>query len=423
MRNLLAALALLLTPVFAFAMPAGFPGAVRAQTREALSRMQGFDEGKAWIVKAGVHVEDLSASLLAQYEEPRKDGGVGRILISRAALDRSWRSLHAQGVPEAEAARLVGWMLVPSLLHEAQHAIQVHAMSRDVGLNLYALEFEIEAEAVGMTAYLQILDRFPDVGRHPFFVKTQNNVSLDVWRSGFEAFADETAKYYPRVPGVRGGGVASLLRMSRDMQESAIADIDEILESKERPDEEHQLHAMRAAAAEQLALLDDPARTAALVRFLEEREAAARRLWTVWDRLDPARRAKRGEGAPGALASASLDAARSLSAASPVHHADEIRGHLAAAGRAAASAADPVLRRRVELQRRAFPQEVRAYVRNVIRSNAALSEDPAKFEADMKEYLESLRGKLTAEELQEARSLVREELRRARAVPPPPGRA
>lgn len=423
MRLLSAAFVLVLGPVQAAAMPAGFAGAVRAEALEALTRMEGFAENKAWLDKTGIHIEDLPVSLMAQYEEPRKEGGVGRTLVARHALERSWLSLSSQGVPEAEAARLVGWMLVPSLLHEAQHAIQVHAMSQKVGLSFYALELEIEAEAVGMTAYLQILARFPEMGRHPFFVKTQNNSSLDLWRSGFGAFAADMAKSYPRVPAARGGGVASQLRLSRELHEGMIADVDEALEREELPEEIIHLRAMRSTAAAELARLKDPVLTGALLRYLEEREAAARLLWTTWDRLDPARRAARGEGAPRVLASTSLDAARSLAAASPVHHAGEIRGHLSAAQRAAAASGDLDLRRRVELQRRAFPQDVRTYVRNVIRSNAALAESPAKLEADMKEYLASLREKLSPEQLLEAEALVREELRRARGVPPPPARS
>ncbi|MBI4060481.1 MAG: hypothetical protein HY403_03540 [Elusimicrobia bacterium] len=415
----LLALALALVPAAASAMPAGFPEAVRRESVRALAQMDGFEENKAWLAKAGIHIEkDISKSLIAQYEEPGVGGGTGRILVSQEALERSWRSLQAQGVDDASAARLAGWMLVPSLVHEAQHAIQVHAMSR-VDFGFYAVEMEVEAEAVGMTAYLQILSRFPELGHRSFFIKSQNNASLMTWRKSFAAFRDDIRQSYPRVPVALDGGVDNHLLSGKGFQQGIIDDVDERLESE--PLDRSDLDRRKMEAESALRELRDPARREALLDFYRGLAASAERLWTVWDHLDPSRRLKRSPALnPGEAALTSLAAARGLAAVSPVYHEREILQHLQAAKRAATDSGNPALSRQVQGQLRDFKTSLPAYARTVILSNAATAQDSVKLETDLNEYLKDLRAKLTPAQYREAEELVREAIRKVRRAPPAP---
>lgn len=401
-------------------MPANFPQSVRMEAIRALDQLDGFAENKAWLSKTGIHIEDVSASLIAQYEEPKNPGGVGRILVARTALERSWVSLNAQGLNDAAVARLTGWMLAPSLIHESQHAIQVDAMHR-IGLSFYALETEIQAEAFGMTAYLQILARFPELGAYPFYIKSQNNASLLTWREGFAAFCESTRQYYPRVPSALNGGLESHLQMASELQVDTIADVDKLLESENDPKQRENLERMKTNAESYHLELRDPARREALMSFYREIAASAERLWTVWNHLDPSRRLKRDPTlTPEAIAETALKAARALSAVSPVYHNNEILEHLETAAQSASQSGNPVLRRQAQEQLREFKSSLPAYARAVIRSNAATAQDPVKFEADMKEYLESLRGKLTPSQSHEAGELIRKETQRLRRIPPAP---
>lgn len=351
--------------------------ALRAGFLKAAAELDGLDENKAWLAKLPMRLENLGATTAASYSPPSKTEPIGSINLNEERLRLALRSLEATGFAPEEALPAVVWSVLPTVMHETQHAIQISELARRGGVEAHFVEMEVDGKAVGTVTYLQILEKRPEAARLFMFGKSDNNDELAVWRAGLAAFRGETLELYrakdPLIPTLETG--EAYFKNAAETLEAQAAEIDGELKTA-HPDDREALTRMRAGLAEQAALYRDPKVVAATLGYFRERHQAADAMWARWSGADPKTRLAASPGLPAKeRAELHLRVARQLATLSPTLYADDIEANLAAARASAVEARNGRLIQRAGRELAGVQGRRLDYALDVVRGRAAVTPD------------------------------------------------
>ncbi|TBR16739.1 hypothetical protein EPO15_18630 [bacterium] len=353
--------------------------ALRAGFLKAAGELDGLEENKAWLAKLPMRLEGLGATTAAFYSPPSKTEPLGSINLNEERLRLALRSLEATGFAPEQALPAVVWSVLPTVMHETQHAIQLHELARRGGVEAHFVEMETDGKAVGVVTYLQILEKHPEAARLFMFGKSDNNDELAVWRTGLPAFRAETLELYrakdPLIPTLETG--EDYFKRTAETLEASLAEIDGELKTA-HPDDRAALQSIRRGYAEQLAVFRDPQVVAATLGYFRERHQAADAMWARWSGADPKSRLAAAPGLPAKeRAELHLRVARQLSTLSPTLYADDIEANLTAARGAAVQARDGRLVQRAGRELAGVQGRRLDYALDVVRGRAAVTDDAA----------------------------------------------
>lgn len=411
-RGLSFLLSLLLAPCARAAAPEPqSPAALRAELIVAAAQLDGFDVDREWLARLPFKVLPLSSKMFAHYEPPGRDGASGEIQVNSTILAASLRSLRAVGFEEGEAVRLLAWCILPTVLHEAQHAEQVDQYKKRGALDVYFIESEIEAAAVGTSVYLQVLEKRPDMARFYMPAKGENAADLAVWREGIGPFRESIVKAYasmipiPSLATARdhfSGQVAQLEEMA--------AEIEDLRRQSKDPAERASLEEHLKGLRESLATLKDPRVLEATIGYIREQGEHADALWSEWAKSDPQTRlASEPALPPRERARLAMKAAEQLELLSPTANASEIERFYAQARADAVLARDGGLAMRIGRRQSSLQGRRVDYALDVVRGRAASTDDPAMLAQILEKNVEHLRAHLWPQHMR----LIEEEARAA----------
>ena len=369
-------------------------GALRTGLLRAAAELDGLDENKAWLAKLPMELGALGAQTVAVYTLPSKTSPLGVVTLDESRLRLTLRSLEAVGFEPERALPALVWSVLPTVVHETQHAIQIHELARRGGVEAHFVEMEVDGKTVGVVTYLQILEKHPEAARLFMHGKSDNNDELAVWRTGMGPFKGETLELYrakdPLIPTLETGE-AYFKNAAKNLADS-LAEIDAEMRTVNPADRDAML-AIRRGYAEQLAVFRDPKVVEATLGYFRERREADAALWARWASVDPKSRLASEAGLPAKeRAALHLRVARQLSTLSPTLHADEIEVNLADARAAAVAARDGRMLQRVGREQAALQGRRLDYALDIVRGRAAVTEDPelrAKIMAKQDEHLRS----------------------------------
>lgn len=370
--------------------------ALRAGLLKAASELDGFDENKAWLAKLPMNLGALGAQTVAVYSPPGKGSPLGEVTLDESRLRLALRSLEATGFEPERALPALVWSVLPTVMHETQHAIQIHELARRGGVEAHFVEMEVDGKTVGVVTYLQVLDKHPEAARLFMHGKSDNNDELAVWRTGMAPFRAETLELYrakdPLIPTLETG--EAYFKNAVANLEASLADIDADL-SAANPEDREALQRIRRGYVEQIAVFKDPQVSAATLGYFRERREADEALWARWSATDPKTRLAQEPGLkPKERAELHLRVARQLATLSPTLHADEIEENLAGARTAAVSARDGRLVQRAGRELSAVQGRRLDYALDIVRGRAAVTEDPELRAKILAKQDEHLRGRL-----------------------------
>ena len=390
--RVLPALVLLLAaiPSARAALSAETQAEVQAQVMAHLEELEGFDENVAWLKRLPIHWDDFAGKLAAAYEPPKQDGEPGEMDVDTGIVERTIQALAIQGVPQERRASLAAWVLLPTVLHESQHAIQLAALSRNGAMrDFHTVEAEIDAEAVAARAALQIMDKHPEAFFYTSPLKTQVNFTVNSWRDGVEKFKQDIAELYrPRMtPSIHdpGGPFGAM----RDAIRSQIAELEEEIPGTKDEHDRQLMEDMLKSLKEQQAAVAEPALEKATVGYFQEREAAVGAAWENWAKTDVERNAA-SAAAPAERGRLALASAARLALISPTYFSPSIERQLAAAAEAASETGDAALARQVSEFAARYREQRFQYALAIYRVHRA-QDAPDKLEKNETELLDFLK--------------------------------
>lgn len=369
-------------------------GILRAGLLKAAGELDGFEENKAWLAKLPMNLGALGAQTVAVYTPPGKGSPLGEVTLDESRLRLALKSLEATGFEPERALPALVWAVLPTLIHETQHAIQINELAKRGGVEAHFVEMEVDGKTVGVVTYLQILDKHPEAARLFMHGKSDNNDELATWRGGMNAFKSETLELYrakdPLIPTLETG--EAWFKNAVTNMEASLAEIDaDLLVSN--PEDRATLRSMRQGYVEQIAHFRDRRVIDATLGYFKERHEANVALWNRWAKVDPKTRLAAEAGLPAKeRAELHLRVARQLATLSPTLHADEIEENLVAARVAAVAARDGRMVQRVGREVAGLQGRRLDYALDIVRGRAAVTEDP------------ELRGKILAKQDEHLRS-------------------
>lgn len=369
-------------------------GILRAGLLKAAAELDGFDENKAWLAKLPMNLGALGAQTVAVYTPPAKGTPLGEVTLDESRLRLALKSLEATGFEPERALPALVWAVLPTIIHETQHAIQINELAKRGGVEAHFVEMEVDGKTVGVVTYLQILDKHPEAARLFMHGKSDNNDELATWRGGMASFRSETLELYrqkdPLIPTLETG--EAWFKNAVTNMESSLAEIDSDLAAA-NPEDRATLLSMRKGYEAQIAHFRDRKVIDATLGYFKERHEANAALWARWAKVDPKTRLAAESGlAAKERAELHLRVARQLATLSPTLHADEIEENLTAARAAAVTARDGRMVQRVGREQSGLQGRRLDYAIDIVRGRAAVTEDPelrAKVLAKQDEHLRS----------------------------------
>lgn len=391
-------LSLLLTPASAapLSQHADLTPVLRAGLLKAAGELDGLDRNKEWLAKLPLTLGALGAQTVAVYTPPGKDRPLGEVTMDETRIRLTLKSLEATGFEPERALPALIWSILPTVMHETQHAIQIHELAKRGGIEAHFVEMEVDGKTIGTVTYLQILDKHPEAARLFLHGKSDNNEELAVWKQGMEAFSKETYDLYrakdPLIPTVETG--EAWFKNAAATLEASLEEIENDLKTA-NPEDRETLNRMKEGLKEQLATYRDRRVVDATVGYMAERRAEDARLWARWAKTDPKTRLETEAGlAPKERAELHLRVARQLATLSPTLHADEIEENLGRARKEAVAARDGRMIQRVGREQAGLQGRRLDYALDIVRGRAAVTDDPELRRKILEKQDEHLRGRL-----------------------------
>ena len=393
------------------AAPADPAAQLRAALLQAASSLDGLEANKVWLQRLPFKLAPLSKRMFAHYEPPRAAEELGEIQVNLDMIQPSLKALSAMGVGEADATVLLAWCILPTVIHETQHAVQVAEYRRRGALEVYFIESEIEAGAVGTVVYLQVLDKRPDMARFYLPLKGENTSDLETWGAGFGPFREAIVKAYASPLPVPS--LAEARARFADQAAATEETIQELTQERLRAKDAQDRAALTRlidGSRDALRELRDPRIIEATVGYIREQGEHAEALWSQWAKTDPRRRLESEAGLPPReRARLAMRVAEQLELASPTANAGKIEQYYAQARSDAVQARDGGLVARIGRRQVAAEGRRLDYALDVVRGRAAATDDQTLLRQILQLNVEHLRPHLWPQHMR----LIEEEARAA----------
>lgn len=168
------------------------------------------------VTDSPTHVDD---NILGAYDFVER-----RIYVDEVRLLNGAEELLNQGVPRKDAAEILAWKTLPTIVHEATHAMTHHAVERGAGrrLLLYVLEDELLAFYDELLALHELLRRRPGLWREDRILSIERSYGdiLRDWNKGGLALERRVMRLYDGVDPLLTTPLPDLLgRLDGDIRE------------------------------------------------------------------------------------------------------------------------------------------------------------------------------------------------------------